>query len=85
MLRFNLFNRRKTLNNHLEIRIGDILLVRISRSSACHPNNELTAVIPRLEFHIRRFENGKLAIEDTIILSGITLVDSPRHPPENTR
>lgn len=69
------------LENQLEIKIGDVL-VRICRSSDIPPTNELTAVIPRAEFRTRRYEKGQLASEEEIVLSGITLVDAPRHPSE---
>lgn len=69
------------LTNHLEIRIGGVL-VRICRCAGSLPDNELTAVIPRAEIRRRSYKNGKLAAEEEIILSSITLVDAPRHPAE---
>ncbi len=69
------------IKNNLEIIIGDIL-VRIVRCTTSQPQNELTAIIPRAEIRRRRYKNGKLVAEEEIILSSITLVDAPRHPPE---
>lgn len=74
----------KKIEDQLEIIIGDILL-RITRSSEISPNNELTVVIPRAEIRRRRYHNGLLTgIEEEILLSSVTLVDSPRHPPEKS-
>ena len=67
--------------NNLEIIIGDIL-VRIARCTTSQPQNELTAIIPRAEIRRKRYKNGKLIAEEEIVLSSITLVDAPRHPPE---
>jgi hypothetical protein len=71
------------VENQLEIIIGDILL-RITRSSAICPNNELTVIIPRAEIRRRRYDKGLLTGTEEILLSSITLVDSPRHPPEKS-
>ncbi|NLI11608.1 MAG: hypothetical protein GX425_03040 [Peptococcaceae bacterium] len=67
--------------NQMEIIIGDISL-KITRSSAIPPSNELTVIIPRAEIRRRRYERGLLAGTEEILLSSVTLVDSPRHPPE---
>ena len=98
MFNFNLFKRKKPvrsqgnspsiitekrIENQLEIIIGDILL-RITRSSEISPNNELTVIIPRAEIRRRSYDKGLLAATEEILLSSITLVDSPRHPPEKS-
>lgn len=75
------FRPGEPFGNWLEIRIKDTL-VRIVRCSTTPPQNELSAIIPRAEIRRRRYENGRLAAEEEIILSSITLVDAPRHPPE---
>ena len=67
----------KPVENWLEIRVNNILL-RIVRSSAAPPQNELSAFVPRVEMRFRRYENGRLAAEEEVILSSLTLVDSPR-------
>lgn len=80
----NFLSAKKLVENQLEIKIGDIL-IRITRCTDIPPQNELTAVIPRAEIRRRRYENGQLVgAEEEIILSSITLVDSPRHPPEKS-
>lgn len=72
------------VENQLEIKIENIL-VKITRCSDIPPQNELSAFIPRTEIRRRRYENGRLWADEEIILSSITLVDAPRHPPEQTK
>lgn len=72
----NVQKARDITENHLEIKIGDVL-VKITRNSGIPLTNELTAVIPRAEIRRKLYYNGKLAAEEEIILSSITLVDSP--------
>jgi len=67
----------KPVENWLEIRVNNILL-RIVRSSAAPPQNELSAFVPRVEMRFRRYENGRLVAEEEVIFSGLTLVDTPR-------
>lgn len=62
----NVQKARDITENHLEIKIGDVL-VKITRNSG----------IPRAEIRRKLYYNGKLAAEEEIILSSITLVDSP--------
>lgn len=73
----------KKIENQLEIIIGEILL-RITRCSEIPPGNELTVLIPRAEIRRKRYEKGLLAGTEEILLSSITLVDSPRHPSEKS-
>jgi len=68
------------IDNQLEIKIGNIL-VKITRCSSIPPQNELSAFIPRLEIRRRCYKDGHWADEE-IILNSITLVDAPRHLPE---
>lgn len=68
----------RLVENHLEIRIKDILIT-IERSSGILPQNELTAVIPRAEIRRKRFKNGQLVDCEEIILSSLTLTDSPHY------
>lgn len=77
----NLPQSGELIENQLEIKIGDIL-VSIRRSTAFSPQNELSAFIPEATIFHRQYENGQLAAEEEIILSSITLVDSPRYFPE---
>jgi len=72
------------VDNQLEIAIGDIL-VRIIRRTTIPPQNELTAVIPRAEIRLKRYQDGQLVIEKEVILNSITLVDSPLHPPVSSK
>lgn len=72
------------VENQLEIKIENIL-VKITRCSGIPPQNELSAFIPRAEIRRRRYENGLLWADEEIILSSITLVDAPRHPPEQAK
>ncbi|NPV72512.1 MAG: hypothetical protein HPY89_01690 [Pelotomaculum sp.] len=90
MLKFNFLKKSRPAlaapgaaksKNLLEVKIGSIL-VRIARSTGRAPENELTVVLPRAEIRYRRYENGCLAEEKEVILSSITLADSPRFPPE---
>jgi hypothetical protein len=71
------------LNNQLEITIGGIQ-VKIKRCSTFPPDNELSAIIPRAEIRRRYYHNGRITAEEEIILNSITLVDSPRHPSEQS-
>lgn len=73
----------KKIENQLEIIIGEILL-RITRCSEIPPSNELTVIIPRAEIRRTCYDKGLLARTEEILLSSITLVDSPRHPPEKS-
>jgi len=71
------------LENHLEITIGGIQ-VKIKRCSTFPPDNELSAIIPRAEIRRRYYHNGRITAEEEVILNSITLVDAPRHSPEES-
>lgn len=52
------------------------VVMRITRRSGTPLQNELSAIIPRAEIRKRRYENGKVAVEEELIINSITLVDS---------
>ncbi len=68
------------IENQLEIKIENIL-VKITRCSGIPPQNELSAFVPRLEIRRSCYKDGRWA-EEEIVLNSITLVDAPRHLPE---
>ncbi len=79
----NISITEQRIENQLEIVIGDILL-RITRRSEVSPDNELTVIIPRAEIRRRRYDRGLLAGTEEILLSIITLVDSPHYRSEKS-
>lgn len=94
MFKFNPFKRKspspkeaqtgEIIANRMEIKIGDIL-VKIERITSTQPQNELTAVIPRVEIRRKCYQNGAPAVEEEMILNSVTLVDAPRHPSETRK
>lgn len=94
MFKFNPFRRRSPSSkaaqtgamvaNRLEISIGEIH-VKIERITSTQPQNELTAVMPRVEIRRKCYLNGTPAVEEEMILNSITLVDAPRHPSETRK
>ncbi len=69
----------ENIKNQLKIKIGDVL-VKITRKSSLPPENELHAVIPRVEIRRRFYYDGKPVAEEEMILNSITLVDAPVRP-----
>ncbi|RJQ31619.1 MAG: hypothetical protein C4589_01500 [Peptococcaceae bacterium] len=77
-----LFGSRRLQEAYVEINIEGVI-VRVTHKVDLTVPHELTVVLPRVEIRHRYFENGQPAGEDEIILNSITVVDAPRHPPEN--
>lgn len=69
--------------DEMSIRIADVLM-KVRRCSSQPEPHEITVVIPHVEIRRRFFVDGQLA-EEELILDSITIVDSPRHLPENGR
>jgi hypothetical protein len=56
------------------------LIIRMKRNLDIKDPHEFTAVVPRAEFRKKINSNNKI-IEYEVILSSITVVHAPRHPP----
>lgn len=65
--------------NELVIYFKNKAVMRITRRSCTPLQNELSAIIPRAELRRRRYENGKVVVEEELVLNSITLVDGLRH------
>lgn len=57
------------------------LTMKVSRFSTLPVPHEVTAVIPRVELRIWRYQNEKLIEIEEKIFNSITIVHAPRHPP----
>lgn len=62
--------------NELLIYFENDVVMRITRRSGTPLQNELSAFIPRAEIRKRRYENGKVTLEEELIINSITLADS---------
>lgn len=55
--------------------------MKVSRFSTLPVPHEVTAVIPRVELRIWRYQDGKLIEIQEKILNSVTIAHAPRHPP----
>lgn len=63
----------------------DNAVIRVIRRLTYDLPHEVSAFIPRAEIRRRRYENGRLAWEEEIILNSLTVVHSPQRPPTGER
>lgn len=70
--------RKQGLRDEIELRLNG-LLIRLLRDMGFNWPHEVHIVVPRAEF-IRAFQNGRL-VEERTILSSISIVHAPKHPP----
>ncbi|OIQ08129.1 hypothetical protein MTCOM_02150 [Moorella thermoacetica] len=63
----------------------DNAVIRVIRRLTYDLPHEVSAFIPRAEIRRRRYENGRLAWEEEVILNSLTVVHSPQRPPTGER
>ncbi|MGI9861411.1 hypothetical protein SDD30_08515 [Moorella naiadis] len=70
--------------DEVELQVDSAVIHVIRRLTYDLPH-EVSAFIPRAEIRRRRYENGRLAWEEEVILNSLTVVHSPQRPPTGER